>query len=167
MRDSDVPMLRSMCQFFALTSDEKLAFLPPIGETHYMYNECGDRTFNPLFYYCNAAFELMDRACGGGSGLQAGFDGIVADIRAMLSMMVLKAYPSHIWHLDKTQCYVMTGEEDRYWSILQRLAIQALSEKSWSRTFPEIPFDETGWSGVRKADAPALSGKIIPPDPPS
>jgi hypothetical protein len=144
-------MLRSMLQFLALCDEEKLMFLPAINPlTSFMHNECGDRTNNPLFYYCSAAFELMDRYHG---GRHDELCGLVADIKEMLSIMLwLQPQLPHIWYLDK-KAYSVSGEGDRLWNVLRILAIQALSARAWPRVLPEIPFGETGWSGVRVPDA--------------
>ena len=59
-------MLRAMCQFLALSKPEKLEFLPGIDPSvTYVVNACWDKTNNPLFYYCNAVYELTDRYRGG------------------------------------------------------------------------------------------------------
>jgi hypothetical protein len=142
-------MLRSMCQFLASSDEEKLAFLPRMerGLT-YMYNECGDGTDNPLIAYCSAVYELMDRYHDRDS---AEFSGLIRDIAALVSVMFELGRQgfSYLWYLDKTTCPV-SGEVDRLWSVLRRLAIQALAARGWPRARPEIPFDETGWSGVRQ-----------------
>jgi hypothetical protein len=143
-------MLRSTCQFLASSNEEKLAFLPAIdNQISYMYNECGDRTHNPLVYYCSAAYELMSRHRGLD---QDEFSGLMVDISAMLSVMFdlgRTGYP-WIWELDKRGRLV--GEVDRCWTVLQRLAVLALTARGWPRTRPEIPFRETGWSGFRQLD---------------
>jgi len=148
MEEPDDQMLRSMCQFFASGTEQKLAFLPEEKSSiNYIHNECGDRTHKPLVYYCSAAFELMDRYRG---GRQNEFSSLIADISAMLSVMfeLGRKYP-FIWELDKEIC-ILSGEVDRFWSVLQRLAIQALATRGWPQAPPEIPFRETGWSGTRQ-----------------
>ncbi len=145
-------MLRSMLQFLALSDDDKLIFLPAIDPlTTYMHNDAGDRTDNPLFYYCNAVFELMDRYRGGH------FDELsrlVADIKEMLSIMLwLKPQLPYMWYLDKKTYGGELAEGNRLWNVLELLAIQALSARGWPKVHPEIPFLETGWSGVREPAA--------------
>ena len=140
-------MLRAMCQFLALGNSEKLEFLPAINPSvTYVVNACGDKTDNPLFYYCNAAYELMDRYRGGGFDE---FSDLIGDIYVIVSIMIeqKKEYP-YIWYMDKRACLV-SGPADRIWNVLRRLAIQALSARGWPQGFPEIPFAATGYSGVR------------------
>jgi hypothetical protein len=138
-------MLRSMCQFLASGSKEKLVFLPDEHSSlSYMYNECGHETRNPLYYYCSAACELMSRYQG---GRQDEFSDLILDINAMLSIMFDHwRQDSFLWELDKENC-IVAGAADRFWTVLQRLATLALSARGWPKTYPEIPFIETGWSG--------------------
>lgn len=141
-------MVRAMLCFFALTDREKLRFLPPVDQgATYLLNECGDRTENPLLYYCNAAFELTDRNLGATSEeLQV----VVLDINSLLAVMIEQsaAYP-YVWYLDK-RAFPVTGPADRLWNVLRRLAAEALTIQGWVAGPPEIPFAETGWRGVRK-----------------
>ncbi len=139
-------MLQAMCQFLALSQEEKLAFLPPIRkDVAYMFNECGDRTNNPLYFYCNAIFELTDRYRGPSAG---GFAELIADINCIVAIMIeqQKQY-SFIWYLDKT-AYPICGPADRVWSVLRRLAEQALAIRQWPKGPPSIPFKETTWAGT-------------------
>jgi hypothetical protein len=139
-------MLQAMCQFLALSEDEKLAFLPPIRkDVTYKINECGDRTNNPLYSYCNAIFELTDRYHGPSEG---GFAELIADINSIVAIMIeqRKKYP-YVWYIDETKPRV-SGPADRVWSVLRRLAEQALAIRQWPKGLPTIPFAVTTWAGT-------------------
>jgi hypothetical protein len=142
-------MLRSMLQFLTLKNEEKLAFLPPTNDSdYYIINACADRTRNPLFYYCNAAYELMDRYWGGDLNE---FSQLICEIDSLLAFIIeTKESYSYIWYLDKV-AYSISGPADLIWSVLRRLALAALAARSWPAGPPEIPFSETGYSGVRQA----------------
>jgi hypothetical protein len=142
-------MLRAMCQFLALSKPEKLEFLPGTDPSvTYVVNACWDKTNNPLFYYCNAVYELTDRYRG---GRLDEFADLIGDICAILSIMIeqKKEYP-YIWYMDESALVTLVPA-NRLWDVLRRLAIQALGVRGWPQGFPEIPFAETGYSGVRGA----------------
>jgi hypothetical protein len=139
-------MLRSMCQFLALSDNDKLAFLPAINpNVRYVVNDAGDRTDNPCFYYGNAIYEFIDRSGTGGSDE---FSNLIREIGSLLAVMIeQQASYGFIWYLDK-KAYGIAGDADRLWRILRRLAIQALTEKQWPQGLPEVPFSETGRTGM-------------------
>ena len=150
LRLEDDRMLQSMCQFLALSEEEKLAFLPPISnELTYPVNACGDSTNNPLYFYCNEIFELTDRYQGPREG---GFAALIADISSLVSIMIEQRnqYP-HIWHIAKS--YPLRGPADRVWNVLRRLAEQALEIRHWPKGHPEIPFAQMTWAGTRSRPA--------------
>jgi hypothetical protein len=147
LRQDDDGMLQAMCQFLALSEDEKLAFLPPIrNDVAYQINDCGDRTSNPLYSYCNAIFELTDRFHGPREG---GFAELIADINSLVAIIIeqQKQYP-FIWYIDKT-AHPVCGPADRVWNVLRRLAEHALAIRQWPKGPPAIPFAETTWAGTR------------------
>jgi hypothetical protein len=86
-------MLRAMCQFLALSKPEKLEFLPGFDPSvTYVVNACWDTTNNPLFYYCNAVYELTDRYRG---GRLDEFADLIGDICVIVTIMIeqKKDYP--------------------------------------------------------------------------
>jgi hypothetical protein len=145
-------MLRTMLRFLALADEEKLTFLPPTSDSEfYIVNEAGDRTRNPLFYYCNAVFELMSRYSVGHS---EEFANVAADITALLdNIIATKEINGPMWYLEKKRAdsWGTAFSADRLWNILRRLALVALAARGWEAGPPEIPFSETGYSGVRQA----------------
>jgi hypothetical protein len=145
MNNTSEKMLRSMCQFLALSDKDKLEFLPASNpEVKYQVNEMGDQTDNPLYYYCNAFFEFIDRY----HEKSGDFSELIRDIGTLLAIMIeQRSSYGFIWHIDKIEIGGIWGPADRVWNILRRLAIQALSERKWPQGFPEVPFCETGRTG--------------------
>jgi len=142
-RESKEISLRTVCQFLALSDEGKLKFLPPVREgVKYMFNESGDQTENPLFFYANAIYELTDRYRG-----SAEVADVVAEINCVIDLMIGYKDIAFIWYLDKRAMPVW-GNADRLWRVLQRLAISVLEKMNWPQAFPEVPFARMTWSGI-------------------
>ena len=144
-------ILQCFHQFFALSNDAKLAYLPPRKGVTYLLDECGLKSDNPLLCFCYAANEFLDTYVGGRND---GAAQVIVDLRTFLMILIeQRSQYGYMWSIGPGH-RVVSGPADRAWHLLQYLAVEVIRLRGWSQTVPGITFKEIVYEVLNISSAP-------------